>query len=343
MASPWTVIRKLLGSWPRAVEDFHERSNAYAEAGQYDAALEDLGQALRISAKNSGGELDGADAFYFLFCRGDLYRSMNEYDKARADYEEAVETYGDDFGTLDEERAECLIELGEFESAHKIFDSGDYANPDLHVQLIRARCLAGLGRVEEAEEAFQQSFEQAEESYGSPDEEALFHRGKFLLEQRRFDEGLVALREALQLHGESDHDLAPPVPSWVIDAYRLISQAERAEGNHESAREAAARADRLQEAEAKNRASGPHHVQRRIWFSAATEVAATMVGVSIFLWIGGPTVYEGLRMVLPLPPLPAWWRVVPGSLLGLFVVSLIVLAVANRMNDRQQRADSRSV
>lgn len=336
MSKPLTVIRKLLGAWPRTAQDFHERSATYAEAEQYEAAIEDLSRALRMCAEKAGGVPDDSDVYYFHFCRGDLYMSMKEFDKARADYEEAVGKFGDDWGTLDHERAACLIELREFAAALEVFDSPDYREPDPDVLLLRARCLAGLGKVAEAREAFERSIDQAEENWGSVDEEALFHRGKFLLNQGQFDEAVADLRKALQLHAEDDRDLEPPLQPWVIEAYRLVSQAERSRGSHAAAEEAARRADQLEQAQCRHRPKSLRQVDRDIWIGAAIEVAGTMIGVSIVVWVFGPTAYAALQRALPLSPLPGWWRAVPITLLSLSVASLILLMIASRRNERPQ-------
>ncbi len=77
-------------------------------------------------------------------------------------------------------------------------------------------------------------------------------------------------------------------------------------------------------------------VHREIRIGAAIGITATMIGVSIVLWIFGPAAYAGLKLALPLPPLPDWWRGVPITLLCLSVASLIMLMIASRRNQRPQ-------
>ena len=85
------------GEYDRAIQDFgqairlkpdfaiafYNRGNAYDSKGEYDRAIQDLDQAIRLKP-------DDTDAFYAFYGRGYAYNAKGDYDRAIQDYDQAL-------------------------------------------------------------------------------------------------------------------------------------------------------------------------------------------------------------------------------------------------------------
>lgn len=335
MSGPITTIRKLLGLWPRTAHEFFERHEEYAREGQHEAAIDELNEALRLSAMRGGGEPIDSEGFQYLVARSEEYTYVGLHEKALADLKEADRKYGDDFGSLDEQRAYCLVELEEYQNALTLIEkcAREY-NLDADLKLARARCLAGLARGNEAHAAFDGAVAEAEEECGEADPLAYFYRGNFLLEAGEAEPAANDLTRSLDGWGDDIGDEGPATRAQMIEACRLKAEAHRVLNDTAAANAAIEKAEQW-EADARDiRPKLIEQIQKDIRIGAGVEIAGPMIGVSIILWFLGPVAYRFLGDVVALPPLPGWWQAVPASLLVISVLSLIALVIAGRNNAR---------
>ena len=328
MSSPILMFRKLTGAWPRTAQEFFDRASQFSFEQQHEAAIDDLNKALRRCAEATGTPVESQE-FQFLAVRAEEYMALKQYDEAWADLEEVDRKYREDWGALDEERVHCLMEMGDYRRALAIIDDeadpADLESPDLD----RGRCLDALGRTEEARQAFDKVIRETDEEWA---EEAYFYRGRFLLKQGDSEAALTDIRRALDIHGKDDECLQPPLESWVIEAFRLRADALKAVGKRTDGDSDARRAGELEEAQHNFRPRSVRRINNEHWYRTAIEASATLLGISIFTWILG---YGFLSGVQPLPPLSAWWRAVPISMLAVAVMSVIGFTVADRMDERR--------
>jgi tetratricopeptide (TPR) repeat protein len=91
---------------------FDNRGVAYKLKGQYDQALQDYEQAMRLNPNNANAYNN----------RGIIYRIKGEYDRAIADYDEAIWLKNGDFPAAYYNRALAYADKGEYEQSLTDFD-----------------------------------------------------------------------------------------------------------------------------------------------------------------------------------------------------------------------------
>ncbi len=98
---------------------FDNRGVAYKIKGQYDRALRDYEQAIRLNPSNANAYNN----------RGVIYRIKAEYDHAIADYDEAIWLKNGDFPAAYYNRALAYADKGEYEQSLSDFDVVLRINP----------------------------------------------------------------------------------------------------------------------------------------------------------------------------------------------------------------------
>jgi tetratricopeptide (TPR) repeat protein len=91
---------------------FDNRGVAYKLKGQYDRALQDYEQAIRLNPSNANAYNN----------RGIIYRIKGEYGRAIADYDEAIWLKNGDFPAAYYNRALAYADKGEYEQSLSDFD-----------------------------------------------------------------------------------------------------------------------------------------------------------------------------------------------------------------------------
>ena len=121
------------GQYDRAIQDFNEalkleqdfaevfynRGVAYADEGELDHAIEDYGRAIRLKG-------DYAAAYNN---RGNAYKQKVEYDRAIVDYDHAIKIKPD-YAAAFNNRGNTYKEKGEYERAIVDFDEAIRLKPD---------------------------------------------------------------------------------------------------------------------------------------------------------------------------------------------------------------------
>src|ERR1700740_1708386 len=92
---------------------FDNRAVAYRRKGQYDRALQDYEQAIRLNPNNANAYNN----------RGIIYRIKGEYGRAIADYDEAIWLKNGDFPVAYYNRALAYADKGEYELSLRDFDA----------------------------------------------------------------------------------------------------------------------------------------------------------------------------------------------------------------------------
>ncbi len=337
MSTPIKTLRKFLGRWPRTAHDLFERHEEYACNGQYEAAIEELNEALRISALQSGSEPNESEGFQYLLARSELHTELGMHQQALADLEEADRRYGDDFGSLDEQRSYCLVELGAYQRAFELIARCDREyGLDADLKLARARCLAGLARSDEAANDFNTVITEAENAWGEAEPESYFYHGKFLLEQGKTALAMNDLARALAGWSDDVTEEEPRTRALMIDACHLKSNAHQMLGDTAAANSAKQQAEQWESDARNSRPMTIEQIQKDIRINAGIEIASSVIGLAILLWLLGPIVYVHLSSFVNLPPLPALWPILPGSLVAVSVIALFALVMAKRKNARAQ-------
>jgi tetratricopeptide (TPR) repeat protein len=116
---------------------FSGRGFAYASKGEYDKAISDCNEAIRLKP----------DDAYAFDNRGIAYANKGEYDKAISDYDEAIRLKPDDADAL-EYRANVQVDRHEYDRA--IADADEAIRLDLKLpnpHAARSRALLGKGNV----------------------------------------------------------------------------------------------------------------------------------------------------------------------------------------------------
>ncbi len=109
---------------PKDAAAFLARGNAWALKGEYDKAIRDFNQAIRL-------EPNRGDAF---LNRGDAWDAKQEYDKAIRDFDEAIRLDpNDDAAFLNRSIAQHA--KGEYDTAIRDFNQAIRLNPELAVVL----------------------------------------------------------------------------------------------------------------------------------------------------------------------------------------------------------------
>jgi tetratricopeptide (TPR) repeat protein len=91
---------------------FDNRGLAYKNKGQYERALQDYEQAIRLNPSNANAYNN----------RGIVYRIKGEYARAIADYDEAISLKNGDFPAAYYNRALAYADKGEYEQSLRDFD-----------------------------------------------------------------------------------------------------------------------------------------------------------------------------------------------------------------------------
>lgn len=338
MSNPWLTFRKLCGAWPRTAQEYHERAMEYASEGQHEAAIDELHTALRRSASQNNGDPIDSEGFQYLVALAEVHTELGQHEAALDALNEVQRKYGDDFGSADEQRVQCLTELGDFERALALLEAyvqgGDYG-PDLN--LARARCLAGLNRPGEAREAFDLAIREAEEDWGEANDDAHFHRGKFLLTMGDARLALADFQRVLEMSADEEGDGSEPkLQRLLIEACRLSAEAHQTLGDSVATDEARRRADELEKVVRNYRPKSLRQIHKAIWLAAGVELAGPMIAISIGVWWFGPAIYRLLDDPLGLPPQPKRLQAVPLTLLTLSILSMVALIVASIRNQKPQ-------
>ena len=122
----------VIKSDPRNDGAFVNRGIAYRRLGDFDRAIKDYDEAIRLNPR-------AADAYNN---RGNAYRALDDLDRARRDYDEAIRLnprYAHAFNN----RGIVLLELGEIDLAMEDFDKAIAEDPQ-YANALRNRA---LGRV----------------------------------------------------------------------------------------------------------------------------------------------------------------------------------------------------
>ncbi|GGA01458.1 tetratricopeptide repeat protein [Okeania sp. KiyG1] len=77
------TITKLFNSIPNNAEAYNNRGIVYDNQGEYEKAIADYNQAIRLNPKN-------ADAYYN---RGLIHKRKRNIEKARSDFKKAADLY----------------------------------------------------------------------------------------------------------------------------------------------------------------------------------------------------------------------------------------------------------
>ena len=212
-----TVIQSGLESQSRLANAFYNRGNAYADKGDYDRAIQDFDQTIRlepdhvephfnrgIAALHKGDydraiqdfdqairlRPDFADAFSN---RGVAYLHKGNYGRAIQDYDAALRLKPADAGTLNN-RANAYLDQGDTNRAIADYDEAIRLKPD-YARALSNRCwtkaFAGL--------PLQEALSDCEASVRlSPDSaNALDFRGVVYFRMKRYDEAIADFNKAL--------------------------------------------------------------------------------------------------------------------------------------------------
>jgi tetratricopeptide (TPR) repeat protein len=98
---------------------FDNRGVAFRRKGEYDRALQDYEQAIRLNPSNATAYNN----------RGIIYRIKNEYARAIADYDEAIWLKNSDYPAAYYNRALAYADKGEYELSLRDFDVVMRFNP----------------------------------------------------------------------------------------------------------------------------------------------------------------------------------------------------------------------
>src|ERR1051326_9390814 len=100
-----SLLPKLCGFGPKTAVDYLNRGRAYYHKGQYDKAIADLSDAIRLDPQLS-------DPFYW---RGKSYNEKGQFQNAIPDFTEAIQLDPEHDDYTD--RAFAYIGLGEYDKA----------------------------------------------------------------------------------------------------------------------------------------------------------------------------------------------------------------------------------
>jgi tetratricopeptide (TPR) repeat protein len=113
------VIQSGQGTREKLATAFDNRGVAYRRKGEYDRALQDYEQAIRLNPSNANAYNN----------RGIIYRIKGEYARAIADYDEAIWLKHGDFPAAYYNRALAYADKGEYELSLRDFDVVTRFNP----------------------------------------------------------------------------------------------------------------------------------------------------------------------------------------------------------------------
>ena len=137
---------------PDSAQAYRMRGNAKYDNGQYEAAIADYNEALRIKP-------DFADAYHN---RGNAMRKLGQYEEAIANFNASLHIKPDS-ARVYYNRGIAKLGLGQYEAAIADLDAALYIEPDwADPYCLRGLMKEGLGRTEEAERDFQTALKLAE-------------------------------------------------------------------------------------------------------------------------------------------------------------------------------------
>jgi lipoprotein NlpI len=119
-SSRYCILGLCLASTPELVGAFANRGMAYAIKGEYDRAIADFDEAIRLNPNI-------AQAFVN---RGEAYRNKNEFDRAIADFDQAIRL-NPNFAPAFNNRGFAYVNKGENDRAIADFDQAIRLNPNL--------------------------------------------------------------------------------------------------------------------------------------------------------------------------------------------------------------------
>src|SRR5258708_38815653 len=94
--------------------DFNNRGGAYSAKGDYDHAIDDLDQSIKLDSQNAGAYIN----------RGNSYGAKKEYDRALDDYGQALRIHPQDSGAYSA-RGNVYEHLGQPERAIADYDQAE--------------------------------------------------------------------------------------------------------------------------------------------------------------------------------------------------------------------------
>src|SRR5664280_2946637 len=98
----------------------YNRGTVYATKGQYDRAIEDFDQAIRLNPQD-------ADVFNN---RGIAFKNKGQYDRAIQDYDQAIKLNPDKAGAFNN-RGKAYANKGQYDRAIQDYDQAIRLNPNL--------------------------------------------------------------------------------------------------------------------------------------------------------------------------------------------------------------------
>jgi tetratricopeptide (TPR) repeat protein len=200
LARAEAIYRDIIGRAPRHAEALHLLGVLELQRGNAEAALERIGEALRIDPGNAASHLDLGLALH----------GLKRFENALASYERAL-ALNPSYAKAHYNRGILLREIGRPEEALASFDGALAARPDFAEALdCRGNVLSELGRAAEALECFDRALALR------PDyAEALSDRGSALRRLSRpqealgcFDAALAIRPDYAKAHGNRGNALA---------------------------------------------------------------------------------------------------------------------------------------
>jgi lipoprotein NlpI len=201
---------------------FNSRGAAYVEKGDYDRAMEDLDEAIRLNPNFAGAfsnraaayarkddydhaieDLDEATrlnpSFALAFMnRGAAYYEKGDYDRAIEDLDEAIQLNPIDSRAFDR-RGSAYAKEDDYDRAMKDFEQAIRLNPnDAHVFDSRALAYAHKGDYDPAMKDFEQAI-RLNPKYAL----AFYDRGRAYLSQADYDHAIEDFDQAVRLEPKS--------------------------------------------------------------------------------------------------------------------------------------------
>ncbi|MFA5503944.1 MAG: tetratricopeptide repeat protein, partial [Vulcanimicrobiota bacterium] len=200
------------------------RGYAYLEKGEYEKALSDAEEAVRLNPYLGASYL--TRGYAYIRARGDYEKGIADYTKAiELDHEEAKRRGKKiSFFYAYVARADAYREIGELEKALKDADQAIEINPAYHLAFFsRGKIHQALGNAAQAAADFDKGVELVAKAKAA---EAHTARAWLHMEQKKYDQAVVSYEEALKLEPDSS------------EAYRGLANVYRAQKKYDKALEA---------------------------------------------------------------------------------------------------------
>ncbi|MEL6844037.1 MAG: tetratricopeptide repeat protein, partial [Bacteroidota bacterium] len=173
---------QLISRHPEENRYLYERANLLTKLGVYDSALNDYGHVLETDPENVNA----------LISRGVLFREQGDYQSALRDFNQVLRQ-NPDFSPVYCSRAEVYEALNQYGQALGDYNQALRVSPDYVGALYgRARLKHKISRKQEALADIRRALE-LEPDYT----DALLFQGDILLEEREFNDALVAYTQVL--------------------------------------------------------------------------------------------------------------------------------------------------